>query len=163
MTGIALLGRLGLAASDVGICKVALGRESDQAFFSWLQRVMQPRVVAQGRSQLIDQALAEIRGYLSGTLQDFETPLDVHGTPFQRRVWTEVADISYGATITYGEIARRIGRPQAVRAVGAANAANPLPLFVPCHRVVGADGTLRGYGGGLEIKAALLELESVAS
>ena len=83
----------------------------------------------------------------------------MRGTVFQRAVWAEVACIPYGATTTYGEIAQRIGRSGAARAVGAAVGANPLPILIPCHRVIGAGGSLTGYGGGLEVKAALLRLE----
>ncbi len=154
-----MLGHLRLAASEAGLCKLALGRESDDAFMAWLARVLRPARLLRQRTPLIDQALVELHAYLAGRLRAFETPLDPRGTPFQRRVWAEVARIPYGATASYGEIAARIGRPGAARAVGAANAANPLPLFVPCHRVVGADGALRGYGGGLALKAALLQLE----
>jgi O-6-methylguanine DNA methyltransferase len=161
-TNSAFLGRLRLAASDAGLCKLALGRESDDAFQAWLGRVMRPAHLIHQKTPLIDQALAEITAYLAGELQVFKTPLDLRGTPFQRRVWAEVAQVPYGTTASYGEIASRIGRPRAVRAVGAANGANPLPLFVPCHRLVGRDGALRGYGGGLEIKAALLQLENTS-
>jgi methylated-DNA-[protein]-cysteine S-methyltransferase len=124
--------------------------------------VVQPACLVHRRTPFIDQALAEIDAYLAGTLKTFETPLDLRGTPFQRQVWAEVARVPYGMTASYGEIAARIGRPRAVRAVGAANGANPLPLFVPCHRVVAVDGALRGYGGGLAVKAALLQLERAA-
>jgi methylated-DNA-[protein]-cysteine S-methyltransferase len=158
-TEVDLLGCLRLAASDAGLCRLTLGQESAETFQSWLVRVIQPSRLVRRRSSSIDTALAELRAYLSGRLQSFETPLDLRGTPFQRRVWAEVAGIPYGGTAAYGEIAARIGHPKAVRAVGAANGANPLPILVPCHRVIGADGGLRGYGGGLEVKAALLELE----
>ena len=161
-TEIDLLGHLYLAASGAGLCKLALGQENDQTFQSWLARVIQPSRLVRQRSPPIDTALAELGAYLSGRLQSFETPLDLRGTPFQRRVWAEVAGIPYGGTATYGEIAARIGHPKAVRAVGSANGANPLPILVPCHRVIGVDGGLRGYGGGLDIKAALLELERSA-
>jgi O-6-methylguanine DNA methyltransferase len=155
-----LVGRIRLAVSDVGVCKLALGCESDEAFFAWLARKTGPSDLIHERTPLADHALAEINAYLSGALREFETPSDLHGTAFQRRVWAEVAAIPYGATSTYREVAARVGRPMAFRAVGAANAANPVPLFVPCHRVVGADGALRGYGGGMAIKADLLKLES---
>jgi O-6-methylguanine DNA methyltransferase len=157
-----MLGRLRLAASGAGLCKLALGRESDASFHTWLARVARPSGLIRQRTLFIDQALAEIDAYLAGGLRTFETPLDLRGTPFQRRVWSEVARVPYGMTVSYGEIAMRIGRPRAARAVGAANGANPLPLFVPCHRVVAADGALQGYGGGLAVKAALLQLERAA-
>jgi O-6-methylguanine DNA methyltransferase len=155
-----LLGHLRLAATEDGLCKLALGRESDDAFHAWLARVMRPAHLLRQRTPIIDQALIEIDAYLTGVLRTFETPLGLRGTPFQRRVWAEVVRVPYGATVTYSEIAACIGRPRAIRAVGGANGANPLPLFVPCHRVIGADGALRGYGGGLAIKAALLHLEA---
>ena len=98
--------------------------------------------------------------YFSGRDVPFVVPLAPVGTPFQREVWTALREIPFGATASYAEIARRIGRPRAVRAVGAANARNPIAIFVPCHRVIGADGSLTGYAGGLERKRALLSLES---
>jgi len=99
--------------------------------------------------------------YFAGELRDFELELAPTGTPFQLRVWDELTRIPYGQTISYAELARRLGSPRAVRAVGSANGANPIPIVIPCHRVIGADGTLTGYGGGLETKRALLELEGV--
>ena len=98
--------------------------------------------------------------YFSGALRTFGLALAPAGTPFQRRVWDELCRIPYGETISYIELARRLGDPNAVRAVGRANATNPIPIVVPCHRVIGADGTLTGYAGGLERKRALLELEA---
>jgi methylated-DNA-[protein]-cysteine S-methyltransferase len=97
--------------------------------------------------------------YFAGSLRAFTLELAPGGTPFQRMVWDALRGIPYGETVTYGELARRIGRPHAVRAVGAANGANPLPIVIPCHRVVGQGGRLVGYGGGLPAKAALLGLE----
>ena len=157
-----LLGRIRLAVSDAGVCKLALGRESEEAFFAWLVRKMGPTNLVCERTTLTDLALSELRAYLSGTLWEFETPVDLTGTAFQRRVWTEVAAIPYGATSTYREVARRVGHAAAFRAVGAANGANPVPIIVPCHRVLGTNGALRGYGGGVAVKAALLKLESTA-
>lgn len=107
----------------------------------------------------LDAAKRQLVEYFDGTRRDFELPLAPHGTAFQCRVWEELRRISYGETISYGELARRIGKPTASRAVGAANGKNPLAIVVPCHRVIGADGTLTGYGGGLPVKQALLALE----
>jgi len=101
----------------------------------------------------------QLADYFAGRRQDFDLPVDPPGTPFQRQVWAELARIPYGRTVSYGELARRVGRPAAARAVGAANGANPVPIVLPCHRVIGADGSLTGYGGGLPIKRALLALE----
>src|SRR5262249_41921343 len=106
---------------------------------------------------------AELARYFAGTLRAFTLARAAEGTPFQRRVWDELVRIPYGETISYAELARRIGEPRAVRAVGRANGASPIAIVVPCHRVIGADGTLTGYAGGLEMKRALLALESRVS
>ena len=105
------------------------------------------------------EALRQLREYFSGTRKRFKLPLAPQGTPFQRKVWGELRAIPYGETRTYGEIARRLGKGGASRAVGAANGSNPLSIVVPCHRVIGSNGTLTGFGGGLPVKAALLKLE----
>jgi methylated-DNA-[protein]-cysteine S-methyltransferase len=107
------------------------------------------------------EAERQLREYLAGERRVFELPLDPVGTPFQRQVWDALWDIPYGEVTTYGEIARRIGNPKSVRAVGAANGANPIAVILPCHRVIGSDGSLTGYGGGLPLKRKLLELEGV--
>jgi len=112
---------------------------------------------------LLHDAAEQIRGYFAGALTRFELPLAPRGTAFQQRVWAALGEIPYGTAISYGELARRIGRPTASRAVGAANGQNPLPIVVPCHRVVGHDGRLTGYAGGLHIKAHLLSLEGVGA
>jgi methylated-DNA-[protein]-cysteine S-methyltransferase len=98
--------------------------------------------------------------YFSGERRSFDLPLEPAGSPFQLQVWRALREIDYGETLSYGELARRIGRPNAPRAVGAANGANPLSVVIPCHRLVGADGTLTGYGGGIERKRLLLDLEA---
>lgn len=105
------------------------------------------------------EARAQLGAYFAGRLTRFDLDLDPRGTPFQRAVWDELTRIPPGRTISYGELARRIGRPSASRAVGAANGANPLPIVVPCHRVIGTNGTLTGFAGGLETKRFLLALE----
>ena len=105
-------------------------------------------------------ARVQLEEYFAGTRQVFALPLHPIGTPFQLAVWQALARIPYGATISYGELARRIGQPQAVRAVGAANGRNPLPIVLPCHRVIGADGSLTGFGGGLPTKRSLLAMEA---
>jgi methylated-DNA-[protein]-cysteine S-methyltransferase len=104
-------------------------------------------------------AVRQLESYFAGDRREFDLPLAPRGTDFQRRVWQELGEIPFGATLSYGELARRIGRPTAVRAVGAANGANPLPIVIPCHRVIGSTGQLVGYGGGVEVKRALLDLE----
>ncbi len=104
-------------------------------------------------------AVDQLAGYFAGERRRFDLALDPVGTPFQLEVWTALQTIPYGETVTYGEIADRLGRPRAQRAVGAANGRNPLPIVIPCHRVVGADGSLTGFGGGIPIKRRLLALE----
>jgi methylated-DNA-[protein]-cysteine S-methyltransferase len=103
---------------------------------------------------------AQLREYFDGQRVAFEIPLVMHGTTFERRVWSALQEIPYGETVSYGELARRIGQPSASRAVGLANGRNPISVVVPCHRVIGANGSLTGYGGGIERKRLLLELES---
>ncbi|HEY3241481.1 MAG TPA: methylated-DNA--[protein]-cysteine S-methyltransferase [Acidimicrobiia bacterium] len=104
-------------------------------------------------------ARQQLEGYFAGTRTVFDLPLELEGTPFQVAVWSALRNIPYGETISYGELARRVGRPGASRAVGAANGRNPISIVVPCHRVIGADGRLRGYGWGNERKAWLLDHE----
>jgi methylated-DNA-[protein]-cysteine S-methyltransferase len=104
-------------------------------------------------------AVAQLTEYFAGRRKGFDLPLAPEGTEFQRAVWKALSRIPYGETLSYGELARSIGKPNASRAVGLANGANPLPVVVPCHRVIGADGSLTGFGGGLDIKRKLLALE----
>jgi methylated-DNA-[protein]-cysteine S-methyltransferase len=101
----------------------------------------------------------QLRAYFAGELENFDLPLAPKGTPFQQNVWGELCKIPYGETISYGELARRMGNPNASRAVGLANGSNPIPIIIPCHRVIGSNGKLTGYGGGLPIKEKLLALE----
>jgi methylated-DNA-[protein]-cysteine S-methyltransferase len=103
--------------------------------------------------------IRELHAYFRGELERFAQPLAPGGTPFQRKVWNELSGIPYGETISYGELANRIGNPHASRAVGLANGSNPIPIVIPCHRVIGSNGKLTGYGGGLPIKEKLLALE----
>lgn len=105
------------------------------------------------------EVIGQLRAYFAGELENFELPLSPEGTQFQQKVWAELRNIPYGETISYGELARRIGNPNASRAVGLANGSNPIPIIIPCHRVIGANGKLTGYGGGLPIKEKLLALE----
>ncbi len=111
-----------------------------------------------------DDAFADVRAqldeYFDGTRRDFDIQLALSGNPFERRVWEALLEIPYGQTVSYGHLAGRIGKPNAARAVGLANGRNPVAVIVPCHRVIGADGTLTGYGGGLERKRLLLDLEA---
>ena len=126
-----------------------------------------------GRSEPLDEAdrasvpfrdaLAQLEEYFAGERRSFDLTLALDGTPFQQRVWAALRAIPFGSTCSYGELAAQIGRPDRVRAVGAAVGRTPVPIIVPCHRVLGADGSLTGYGGGLQRKQALLDLEAAVS
>jgi methylated-DNA-[protein]-cysteine S-methyltransferase len=122
----------------------------------------QPSANWQRDDRKFDVVCGELAAYFDGALHDFSIALEPRGTVFQKQVWNELRRIPYGETISYGELARRIGQPGASRAVGRANGQNPISIIVPCHRVIGADGTLTGYGGGLDRKQRLLELERAA-
>lgn len=114
----------------------------------------------QAADEPFEEARAQLADYFAGRRTAFDLPLAIAGSQFQRRVWRALQQIPYGETTSYGEIARRVGVPSAPRAVGVANGQNPVAVIVPCHRVIGADGSLTGYGGGLERKRLLLELEA---
>ena len=139
------IGALGLLATEGGLAGVrwsAQGLRDDRGF------------------AVLDDAAAQLEAYFAGELTEFDLPLDLGGTEFQRHCWLALATIPYGQTVSYGEQSRRIGLgPDSARAVGAANGQNPLPLVLPCHRVIGADGSLTGFGGGLHVKRFLLEHE----
>ena len=111
----------------------------------------------------VGEAMRQLREYFAGKRAAFDLPLAPEGTAFQRSVWRQLQEIPYGETISYGELARRVGNPKASRAVGSANGANPLPIVIPCHRVIAGDGTLGGFGGGLPTKQTLLALETRTS
>lgn len=115
---------------------------------------------AEGDSEILRLASAQLDEYFTGRRHDFTIPLIFVGTDFQKTVWNELLNIPYGHTVSYGEIARRIGMPKAVRAVANANGANSISIFAPCHRVIGSDNSLTGYGGGINAKRMLLELEA---
>jgi methylated-DNA-[protein]-cysteine S-methyltransferase len=145
------VGRLLLAGDPDGLALISFstGRRPREPSASWAR---DDRVFA--------EAIAQLRSYFAGERREFSLPLQPRGTPFQERVWSALRAVPFGATISYGELARRIGQPSAARAVGAANGANPLPIIVPCHRVIGADHSLTGFGGGLETKRYLLAHEA---
>lgn len=142
------VGRLTIVAGDSGLRGLVFAGET------W------SRDARPGAHPLLTLAAEQLEEYFEGRRRVFDLPLELVGTPFQQRAWRALASIPYGTTISYGEQARRLGRPRAARAVGAANACNPIAIVLPCHRVVGADGSLTGYGGGLEVKRALLEHEA---
>jgi methylated-DNA-[protein]-cysteine S-methyltransferase len=107
----------------------------------------------------LEKTISQLRSYFAGEREEFDLTLAPEGTPFQQEVWKRLCAIPYGETISYGELAKQIGNPQASRAVGLANGSNPIPIVIPCHRVIGSNGKLTGYGGGLPIKEKLLALE----
>jgi O-6-methylguanine DNA methyltransferase len=152
------IGTVWVASTTTGLCKITLGNDRSGAFHSWLSKQGRP---ARSREEprAMDAALSQLREYFAGTRRTFELPLDAQGTTFQRTVWSQVSRIPYGSTATYGDIAQLVGKPRASRAVGGAVGANPLPIVIPCHRVIGSGGELTGFGSGLGIKEALLRLE----
>ncbi|WP_144835604.1 methylated-DNA--[protein]-cysteine S-methyltransferase [Kocuria rosea] len=155
------VGVLLLAATEKGLVRVAYAREDHDAVLQDLARRISPRVLH--APVRLAPAVRQLEEYFAGTRTGFDLPLDrslSHG--FRRLVQEHLPEIGYGRTESYGAVARSVGRPQAVRAVGTACATNPLPVVVPCHRVLRGDGGLGGYVGGLEAKAALLELEIAA-
>jgi methylated-DNA-[protein]-cysteine S-methyltransferase len=123
------------------------------------RRPVSPDPAWQEDEESLKEPIRQLRAYFAGELESFDLPLAPTGTRFQLDVWKRLCDIPYGETISYGELARRIGNPNASRAVGLANGSNPIPIVIPCHRVIGSNGKLTGYGGGLPIKEKLLALE----
>lgn len=150
------LGRLCLGEDGTGITQLTF--EDKQKGASRVKAEREIESVEQ-ETPLLKKARQQIEEYLTGRRTEFDLSLSLHGTDFQKRVWRALLTIPYGETRTYGEIARQIGNPKACRAVGMANHNNPVSLIVPCHRVIGADRSLVGYGGGLHIKERLLSLE----
>ncbi|MGB0113313.1 MAG: methylated-DNA--[protein]-cysteine S-methyltransferase [Ilumatobacteraceae bacterium] len=146
------VGDLTIVVSDAGL-RALLWPDEDPA------RVRDTDAIEQPRHPVIVQVVEQLDEYFSGERQDFDVPLDPVGTEFQRSAWEALCTIAYGSTISYGEQARRMGDARKARAVGAANGRNPISIIVPCHRVVGANGALTGFAGGLDTKAWLLDHE----
>ncbi|UIJ44400.1 methylated-DNA--[protein]-cysteine S-methyltransferase [Sphingomonas cannabina] len=149
------VGELTLVASDKGLAAI-LWEGDDPA------RVPLGTMVEAADDPLLCEAARQIDRYFAGELRAFDLPLDFRGTDFQKSVWAALLTIPFGETRSYGEIARQLGRPSASRAVGAANGRNPISIVAPCHRVIGSNGALTGFAGGLEAKAMLLRLEGGA-
>ena len=150
--------RLYLAAEESGLCFVGSLNGPFEELSAWAAARRPDQPLLQDRERLLPY-VQEVTKYLSGETTAWELPVAYRGTPFQQAVWEALREIPYGVTRTYSDIAQQIGRPAAVRAVGAAIGANPVMLYIPCHRVVGKDGALTGFRGGLEMKSLLLELE----
>ncbi len=156
------VGKIWVAASEAGLVAISLW-DGEERFAAEVTRLTGAAPdVAAPPGPVVSAALAQLAAYLRGDLRDFDLPLDWSPmTPFQRAALSRVCGVPFGRTSTYGDIANELGRPGAMRAVGRANATNPIPIIIPCHRILGADGKLHGYGarGGLETKAWLLRLE----
>lgn len=152
------LGPLRIASTGRGLAYLQLPRANGLGVEGWLARHA-PDARCVDAYAPHREAIRQVLQYLEGKRDVFDLPLDLRGTPFQRAVWRAVAEIPYGETRSYQRVARSVRRPRAVRAVGAANGANPVPLVVPCHRVIASGGGLGGYGGGLDAKRRLLAME----
>ncbi|MEN3047450.1 MAG: methylated-DNA--[protein]-cysteine S-methyltransferase [Candidatus Caldarchaeales archaeon] len=148
------VGEVWVVASSGAVVRVAVGHEPEVETGAKLEVVR----VGEGPAALKD-AVRQLEEYLRGSRMSFEVPLDLRGTPFQRAVWSETSKIPYGSTRTYASVAASLGRPRGARAVGSALAANPVPILVPCHRVVRSDGSPGGYSTSPELKVRLLEFE----
>ena len=152
------IGQFRIASTEAGLAYVELPHSSGRGMRDWMERYVPER-------RCVDEigpnraAIEQILEYLASERTHFDVPLDLRGTPFQRAVWDALLEIPYGDSRSYAEVARAVGRPKAQRAVGSANNANPVSLIVPCHRVIAADGSLGGYGGGQKLKARLLAME----
>lgn len=152
------IGLIYIASTEKGVCKVSVPRQTKKDFFRWLHDNFEDNEVVDNKSrnkEVIDQ----LNRYFNGKLAKFTCPVDLIGTPFQIRVWKELTKIPYGTTISYKQLARHVGTGRGFQAVGRANATNPIPIIVPCHRVIGTDGSLVGYSSGIKTKEFLLKLE----
>ena len=147
-----------IAASDKGVCAILFGDDPDGLARDLEQQFPRARLVSDDPA--FEQLTAKVIGFVEDPRRDLDLPLDIRGTAFQRRVWEALRRIPLGTTATYADIAKAIGAPKAVRAVGRACGSNPIALAIPCHRVVGSNGSLTGYRGGIERKRALLAKEA---
>lgn len=147
------IGEIGIAENGKAITNVYLSRQD-------AQKKLGSEEVIEEETMLIKKAISQLNEYLLGKRSRFDLPLEPSGTQFMLSVWNELLNIPYGNTCSYGDIAKAIGNPKAARAVGLANNKNNIPIFIPCHRVIGANGKLVGYAGGLEMKKKLLHIEN---
>ncbi len=153
------VGALRIYGDDAGLRAIALPGDTQRATEARMNTLYPGYTLTEENLSLQD-TIAQLQEYFAGKRQVFTLPLAQSGTPFQQQVWRALLDVPYGATCSYGDIARAIGNPAAFRAVGLANGINQIPIIVPCHRVIGAHGDLTGYGGGLQLKRWLLDLEA---
>ena len=151
-----LLKKVFVASTERGVCMVDF-LKSEKVFLKELRERFLGKIIRDDRKN--KAVLSQLKRYLQGKLRHFNLPLDFKGTPFEKRVWSELAKIPYGQTRSYKEIAQAIGHPKAFRAVGNANGRNSLPLIIPCHRVIESNGGLGGFGHGLKVKKQLLDFE----
>lgn len=152
------IGTIYVASTERGVCKISIPAQGKKEFLFWIQRHCNGVEIAEVQSknrQIID----ELGRYFDRRLVKFHSRIDPIGTEFQKQVWSQLRKIRYGTTITYKELAKRVGIPGAFQTVGRANGANPLPIIIPCHRVIGSDDSLVGYGAGIKTKEFLLRLE----
>lgn len=151
------IGTMRAASTEHGVCRIDLPGEHDD-FFPWLRRTFGEENLVESR-EANQAVIRELLEYFAGKRTEFTVPLDIRGTAFQKSVWTELRKTPHGQTSTYKRIAEAVGNPRACRAVGGANHCNPIPIIIPCHRVIGEGGGLVGFGGGLDLKLRLLEME----
>ncbi|MFI5315763.1 MAG: methylated-DNA--[protein]-cysteine S-methyltransferase [Myxococcota bacterium] len=156
------LGALRVAVTESGVVRIALPRSSGAGFAGWLRTEYADAERVQWLP-LVDKLSQELAEYFAGKRREFSIPVEPRGTEFQRAVWRAIAALGYGETATYAAISRAAGRPSAVRAAGSATGANPVPILIPCHRVIAAHGKLGGFSGGLDAKRRLLALEKAAT
>jgi len=147
-----------LAATQKGLCRISWPNESFETLKKWIEKQI-PNAVLIEESGALSPYIEQISEYLESRRREFSVSLDLYGTPFQISVWRALAQIPYGQTRSYSQIAESVRRPKAVRAVGAANGNNPVPIILPCHRVIGKNTVLTGFRGGLQLKETLLKLE----
>lgn len=152
---------MNIAYRQTEIGKVGIGETAGCVTHLFFACEAVPRDAVQRETPLLKEAFRQLGAYLCGELKTFALPLAPAGTPFQRKVWSILERIPYGKTVSYKDVAAQTGNPLATRAVGMANHRNPIPIIIPCHRVIGADGKLGGYGGGLTMKTRLLAIEGV--
>lgn len=154
--------RLYIAATTKGICFVGSQNMPFEELTDWMNRKFRGSILLED-NQMLEPYKTELIEYLEGKRQSFKIPFDYQGTPFQQSVWEALCEIPYGVTQSYSDIANRINKPSATRAIGTAIGANPILITIPCHRVIGKNGSLTGYRGGLEMKTKLLKLENIKS
>jgi AraC family transcriptional regulator, regulatory protein of adaptative response / methylated-DNA-[protein]-cysteine methyltransferase len=159
-TGDSGLGRVLVARSISGVCAILIGADDNELVMDLAARFPEAKLVV--NEAVVKDELAKVNHFVDKPTEGLDLPLDLRGTPFQRRVWEALRTIPVGTTVTYSELAKSIGAPNAVRAVAGACAANPIALAVPCHRVVGSNGDLTGYHGGVERKRELIKKEATA-